>query len=89
MSRPACGFGHSSVNRDRQGAAPATIADWLQVVRSEYLEMPGLRLTRSQVRRLWGLDPVTCDGLLQALIDERFLRRTHGGDYVRADGDDD
>ena len=28
----------------------------LRQVRSEYLEMPGLRLTRRQAQRLWGLD---------------------------------
>jgi hypothetical protein len=67
-------------------AAPrAETADWLQLIRSEYLEIPGLHLTRSQVQRLWGLDAPTCDALLAALIEGRFLRRTDAGAYVRAD----
>lgn len=66
--------------------AQTTITDWIHLIRSEYLEIPGLLLTRNQVLRLWGLDAVTCDALLEALIDVRFLRRTHAGAYVRADG---
>lgn len=68
------------------GPVQATLADWTQLIRSEYLEIPGLNLTRSQVRRLWGLDEVTCDALLEALTDVRFLKRTPNGSYVRADG---
>ena len=65
--------------------AETTIVDWLHLVRSEYLEIPGLRLTKEQVRRLWGLDPVTCEALLAALVDVRFLRLTRQDAYVRAD----
>ena len=71
--------------KDEMIAAQTTIADWIHLVRSEYLEIPGLHLTRSQVQRLWGLDGITCDALLESLIDLRFLRRTHAGAYVRAD----
>jgi hypothetical protein len=66
-------------------AAQTTIADLVHRVRAEYLEMPGLQLTRSQVRRLWGLDEFTCDALLDALVRVRFLRQTRSGGYVRAD----
>ena len=63
----------------------ATIADWLKLVRAEYHEIPGLTLTKPQMRRLWGLDPATCDALLDTLIRMRFLRCTRSGAYVRAD----
>ncbi len=66
-------------------AADATISDWLQLIKAEYLEMPGLHLTKPQVQRLWGLDPLTCEGLIDALVDARFLRRTRADAYVRAD----
>lgn len=56
----------------------------LQRIRAEYLELPGLNLTRSQVQRLWGLDCVTCDSLLGSLVDAGFLRRTRDERYVRA-----
>jgi hypothetical protein len=51
-------------------------------IRADFLEMPGLCLTTEQARRLWGLDPQTCEALLNLLIDSRFLRRTDGGLFV-------
>ncbi len=57
----------------------------LRRVRGEYLEMPGLRLTERQARRLWGLDEVSCALLLQALVDAHFLVRTRDGAFMRAD----
>jgi hypothetical protein len=66
-------------------SADTHIVDWLQLIRAEYLESPGLVLTESQVQRLWGLDPVTSQALLAALLDVKFLRRTRQGAYGRAD----
>ena len=65
-------------------AGQKTAADWLQLIRAEYLEIPGLQLTRDQVRRLWSLNELVCDALLEALIEEGFLRRTRTGTYIRA-----
>ena len=47
-----------------------------------YLEMPGLRLTASQARRLFGLDDHTCQRILDMLVDLGFLRRC-GDKYAR------
>ena len=66
-------------------AGQTTVADWLQLIRAEYLEIPGLRLTRDQVQRLWGLDEATCDALLEALVEDGFLRRTRTEAYIRCD----
>jgi DNA-binding IclR family transcriptional regulator len=63
----------------------ATTEEWARLVRAEYLEVPGLDLTREQVKRLWGLDQQTCDTLLAALVESRFLRRTRDNRYLRAD----
>lgn len=60
------------------------IDDALRRVKGEYLEMPGLRLTPAQARRLWGLDPAACDALLGALVDTKFLYRTRDGAFMRA-----
>ena len=57
---------------------------WVEIVRGEYLEMPCLRLTQAEARRLWGLDDGVCARILTALVDERFLRITGDGRYVRA-----
>jgi len=67
-------------------SADTHVADWLMLIRAEYLEIPGLSLTKQQVERLWGLDAVTSGALLAALVDVKFLRRTVRDAYVRADG---
>src|SRR5258707_2166920 len=54
-------------------------------VQGEFLEMPGLRLTEPQARRLWGLDAASCDALLNALIDAKFLFRTRDGAFMRVE----
>lgn len=65
-------------------AAPQ-VSQWLGLIRAEYLEMPGLKLTLKQAGRLWRLDDMTSSALLAALVDAKFLRRTATGEYVRAD----
>lgn len=53
-------------------------------VRTEFLEMPGLRLTFAQAMRLWGLDADDCQRVIDALIGACFLQRTSTGEVVRA-----
>ena len=62
------------------------IQDVVKRVRGEFLEMPGLRLTAEQARRLWRLDESSCNAVLGALVDARFLSRTRDGAFVRQDG---
>ena len=57
--------------------------DVLRRVRGEYTEMPGLRLTSAQAQRLWGLDRASCDALLSALVDAKFLFKTSDGAFMR------
>ena len=59
--------------------------DWVELLRAEYLEMPGLALSKSQARRLWGLDPDSCDVLLDEMVNTKFLRKTRQDLYVRSD----
>ena len=54
----------------------ATAVDWVHLVQAEFLEMPGLHLTKAQVRRLWGLDEEMCDAVLGQLMATHFLKRT-------------
>ena len=57
----------------------------LRRVQGEFLEMPGLRLTEAQARRLWGLDVDACSALLGALVDANFLFRTRDGAFMRVE----
>ncbi len=61
------------------------IQDVVRRIRGEYLEMPGLRLTREQARRLWRLDETACEAILGALVEAQFLARTRDGAFVRHD----
>jgi hypothetical protein len=69
---------HEPHRRPEASGTPgnASLADWFQLIRAEYLEIPGLHLTPKQAQRLWNLDPVTCDRLLKALLDVRVRRGT-------------
>ena len=62
---------------------------YLDLIRAEYRESPGLRLNRAQIERLWRLDRVTCDAVLEVLLASRVLRCTRDGQYVRADAGDE
>ena len=53
-------------------------------VRSEFLEMPGLRLTPAQAARLWAIDRSTSERILDGLTAAGFLSRNREGAYVRA-----
>jgi hypothetical protein len=54
-------------------------------IRAEYREMPGLRLTLLQARRLWGVDIMTCSAALAALEGSGFLSSTRDGAFVLAE----
>jgi hypothetical protein len=62
------------------------IDEVLQRIQGEFVEMPGLRLTPAQAQRLWGLERDTCNALLGALVDARFLEQTRDGAFVRMEG---
>jgi len=54
-------------------------------VRSEFNEMPGLRLTPAQAARLLGLDASSCQRVINALVGTAFLTRTADGSVVRSE----
>jgi hypothetical protein len=49
----------------------------------EYYEMPGLRLTLSQARRLFGLRDEVCRRVLDALVAADVLEQDWNGAYAR------
>ena len=52
-------------------------------VRSEFEEMPCLRVTPAQARVLFGLSENESDWILQRLEHDGFLMQTPDGQYVR------
>ena len=57
----------------------AAATRWLELIRAEYREMPGLSLSKPQMQRLWGFDPPTCDALVDALVAAKVLRQSARG----------
>ena len=55
----------------------------LNRVRSEFIEMPGLRLRIDQAQRLWNLDRDMCECILRSLVDAKFLIRFENDLYAR------
>jgi hypothetical protein len=55
----------------------------LNRVRSEFIEMPGLRLRVEQAQRLWNLDRAICELLLSSLVEAKFLDRGRDQAYGR------
>ncbi len=59
--------------------------DLTAMIRAEYHEMPGLRLTLSQAARLWNVDLNTCAHALESLTHAGFLYRS-GDSFMIASG---
>jgi hypothetical protein len=67
-----------------ESAPDEGVTPLLHRIRSEYLEMPGLRLTPAQAARLWGMDSRHSQQLLDALTMAGFLFKNGQGAYLRA-----
>jgi len=52
-------------------------------IRMEFLEMPGMRLTRSQAQRLWNLSQTASSRVLEALVEQGFLKEAGDGSFLR------
>jgi hypothetical protein len=60
-----------------------TTQDLIARIRAEFLEMPGMRLTRRQVQRLCGIESTLCQTVLDSLVQEKFLSVKPDGSYGR------
>jgi len=81
---------HASVWFTSDSRSWSTLADLtlLRRIWNEYMEMPGLRLTTGQGRRLWAVDADTCAAVLESLVALKFLACGADGKYGRvSDGD--
>jgi hypothetical protein len=71
-----------SVENDISYPTSEAVSQWLRVIAADYREMPCLSLTKPQMRRLWGLDSLVCDAIVDALVEARVLRCRVDGAYV-------
>lgn len=51
----------------------------VRIIRAEFVEMPGMWLTRPQFRRLWHLTEAECDRLLRHFLGSGFLTENGRG----------
>jgi len=52
-------------------------------IEGEFLQTPGLRLTISEAERRFGADEITCQAVLDALVDAAVLFKTRDRVYGR------
>jgi hypothetical protein len=62
-----------------------SVCDLIRLVQSEYLEMPGLHLSKRQAQRMWSLDALSTDLIFSTLEAANFLKRMSDDVYIRAD----
>ncbi|NOT25344.1 MAG: hypothetical protein HOP16_04500 [Acidobacteria bacterium] len=63
----------------------ATFDTAIRRVQSDFIEMPGLRLTLPQAARLWAYDVCFCREVLSSLVQARFLVQSRDR-FTRAEG---
>ena len=68
---------------DFRGGNRSHLQSALDRVRSEFLEMPGLRLTAAQLQRFCGVLPPICQAVLDRLVSANFLQARPDGTYAR------
>ena len=71
-----------AIRAERNQMSPSI--NLLKRVRSEFIEMPGLRLRIDQAQRLWNLDRASCETVLLSLVEAKFLRRDTNDAFARA-----
>jgi hypothetical protein len=59
------------------------IEDLVMRIEGEFLERPELRLTAAEAQRRFGVDEITCDAVLDALVDAGVLFRPADRVYGR------
>jgi hypothetical protein len=65
--------------------ADETFTAAVRRAKTEFLEMPGLKLTLAQAQRLWAFDRTLCNAVLAALVEARFLVQSGNASFIRAD----
>ena len=59
--------------------ATALPDDIVRIVRQQFVEMPGMRLSTAQVGRLWNIDDREGEQAVEQLLDEGVLVRDGAG----------
>ena len=71
-------YDDTQTSKRRQG-----IEDLVLRIESEFLAVPDLQLTVSEAGRRFGSDEITCEAVLEALVDAAVLVKTSDRVYSR------
>jgi hypothetical protein len=63
--------------------ATEQLDDVIALMRMEYMEMPDLRLSLMQARRLWDIPTELCADALDRLVQSGFLAQMPDGSFLR------
>jgi hypothetical protein len=74
---------HNSLEDDAMTANCGRIGALVVRMQGDFLETPGLTLTRRGAQHRFGVDETTCEALLGALVDAGVLVRRPDGAYAR------
>jgi hypothetical protein len=84
VSRRSPGAHHLGVrSRQENDVTRGEQDEALTRIAMEYIEMPDLKLTAAQARRLWNISSEVCDMALAALVARGFLMQTRTGAFLR------
>ena len=74
-----------SVSEDSLEVTPyrERIEQLLMRIEGEFLDTPGRMLTLPQAERRFGVDEITCEAILEALVDAKVLFKTRDRVYGR------
>jgi hypothetical protein len=73
-------IGQRPLDRGWRASSQGTL---IERVRSEFADMPGMRLTVAQVQRLCGVEELVCTAVLDTLVESRVLCRNSDGTYTQ------
>jgi hypothetical protein len=59
------------------------LEDLVMRIEGEFLDTPGLRLTVAEAQRRFGADEITCEAVLDALVDSAVLFKARDRVYGR------
>lgn len=64
-------------------ASCASVGSLITRMQGDFLDTPGLMLTLRDAQHRFDVDGITCEAMLETLVDAGVLTRTREGAYVR------
>ncbi len=73
--------------KSNRRSRPLTIDELVDRLRREFAALPGLKLTESQLCRLWSVDATVSQRVFRSLVEGAYLKKSGADQYERIDVD--